>query len=109
MTFSSKMSRKGRGSHIRGGDLALGDGGVPDMNLKSTAAFFLNRLCENDRKKLLENIKALDGKTIKLGSTCSGTDVIVPVFHQTFAAINEMFGATCLHIKLKGSVRYNSF
>lgn len=109
MSFSSKMVKRGRGGNVRGGDLMVGDVDVPDMNLKSTATFFLNRLCEDDKKKLLENVKALDGNTIKLGSTCSGTDIIVPVFRRTLDAINEMFGAACLCIKPKGTVQYKSF
>ena len=68
---------------------------LPDMRLGSTAEFFVKRLSNSDIELLRSTLRALDGKTLTLGSTCSGTDVIVPVFQHTFATLCRIFGAPC--------------
>ena len=72
------------------------DGEIPEMRLGSTAGFFVRRLSEADTALLRTTLQHLDGKTITMGSTCSGTDVIVPVVEHTFAALNQIFGASRL-------------
>ena len=67
----------------------------PEMSLRATAEYFVNKLNTADRKALSTTMNALDGKTIKVGSTCSGTDVIIPVMHWTFHTLSQMFNVTC--------------
>ena len=64
----------------------------PEMNLRSTAGYFVRKLSATDRESLKATLKAMDGKTISYGSTCSGTDVCVCVMESTFAELSELFG-----------------
>ena len=82
---------KGKTTMIQRTDMATFSGNSPEMSLHATTEFFVNRLSGNERKKLAATLRSLDGKTIKTGSTCSGTDVIVPVLSCTFAALSRMF------------------
>ena len=66
----------------------------PEMNLRSTAGYFVRRLCSSDWKRLEAKMKSLDSKTITYGSTCSGTDICVCVMRATFAELCSIFGAT---------------
>ena len=65
---------------------------VPDMRLASTAEYFVKKMSVQDREALAARMKQLDGVTIKIGSTCSGTDICVPVMKQTFKKLSAMFG-----------------
>ncbi len=96
-TLSSPMmvrARRGRTTLISSDDLETFDGQIPSMSLKSTAEFFVNRLSCNDTKKLATVLQKLDGKTIRVGTTCSGTDVIIPVLSCTFETLSRMFNET---------------
>ena len=68
---------------------------LPDMSLQSTTKYFVERLSASDRNALMSTMKKLDGKCITIGSTCSGTDVIIPVMHWTFDALSQMFDVAC--------------
>ena len=70
---------------------------IPTLSLRETARFFLQRLSEADRGKLSATIKGLNGCQIKLGSTCSGTDVCVNVFRHTLQFLAEQHQATIEH------------
>lgn len=87
---------KGRTSLITRNELLRFSGDIPEMSLAATTEFFVNRLSNIDKKNLLLTLKSLDGKCIKVGSTCSGTDIIVPVITQTFATLSRLFGVPCL-------------
>lgn len=67
---------------------------LPQMRLKSTAAFFIQRLSVKDMDRLRETCSCLHNKLIRLGTTCSGTDVVINVFRETIACLNETFGAS---------------
>ena len=69
----------------------------PGMDLRETCEFFNNRLPDDEYRKLGERIRALDGKTISIGSTCSGTDVCVNVMKATMAKLNEVCGVSRQH------------
>ena len=83
---------------VKYSDLVTSVMDMPAMRLESTAEFFLGRLSDSDTASLRTTLQHLSGKTITLGSTCSGTDVIVPVVMHTFAAINRIFGVSQLII-----------
>lgn len=70
---------------------------LPDMNLRSTAAYFVGRLSLKDRELLQATMKALHSKTITYGSTCSGTDVCICVMKATFAELCKIFEAIWWH------------
>ena len=57
--------------------------------LKETARYFFDACGENYQQILLENLKSLDGKTIKIGTACSGTDICVEVLKQTVEFFNK--------------------
>lgn len=67
---------------------------VPDMSLESTAEYFVSRLTPTDRDALKSTMELLDGKSIRVGSTCSGTDIIVPVMSCTFKTLTRLFGVS---------------
>ena len=92
--FASPMlaqTWKGKTTLVRRSDMVTFSGNIPEMSLQATTEFFVNRLSSNDKKKLAATLRSLNGKTIKIGTTCSGTDVIVPVISCTFAALSRMF------------------
>ena len=82
---------KGKTTLVRRSDMVTFSGNIPEMSLQATTEFFVNRLSSNDKKKLAATLRSLNGKTIKIGTTCSGTDVVVPVMSRTFAALSRMF------------------
>ena len=83
---------RGRHRMISRGMLQNPVSNLPDMSLQSTTTYFVEKLSPSDRKALMATMKQLDGKRIRVGSTCSGTDVIIPVMHKTFHALCQMFG-----------------
>jgi len=64
---------------------------IPSLSLESTADFFVDRLTSREQGMLEATLKGLNGKCIRLGSTCSGTDIIKPVMECTFRALNKRF------------------
>lgn len=73
---------------------------IPSLGLESTADFFVDRLTSREQGMLEATLKTLDGKCIRLGSTCSGTDVIKPVMECTFRALNKRFNVPLEQIRL---------
>ena len=71
---------------------------IPGMDLRETCEFFLNRLPTNDYEKLGDRLRALDGCSISVGSTCSGTDICVGMMKATIAKLNEVFNASRHHL-----------
>ena len=67
---------------------------APAMDLRETCEFFINRLPDHDFHKMEERLRALDGKTISIGSTCSGTDICISMMKATMAKLGEMFGVS---------------
>lgn len=67
---------------------------VPHMSLESTAEYFVNRLSAADRDALRSTMQLLNGKCINVGSTCSGTDIIVPVMSCAFKALSRLFNVS---------------
>ena len=51
---------------------------MPQMRLKSTAGYFLDKLSDGDVNQLREVCQNLDGKTITVGTTCSGVRQFYP-------------------------------
>ena len=68
----------------------------PMMDLHSTALYFLNKMDPSDSQKLEDNIRSLHNCTVRVGSTCSGTDIGASVFQQTFAELSKHFGVSSL-------------
>lgn len=66
---------------------------LPSLDLKETALYFMNLLDEADFDRLKETMASLDHCIIKVGSTCSGTDIAASVVKATFAAFAEHFHA----------------
>ena len=71
---------------------------MPEMRLKSTCKYFMQKLSQQDYLKLKETARALDGVVIRTASTCSGTDVCCNIMRETFQCINEEFSVTRLYI-----------
>ena len=67
-------------------------GHAPAMALRSSCQHFLDRLCSEDLARLQENLRVLDGCTLRTASTCSGLDTCIPVVRETLAALGERFG-----------------
>ena len=64
---------------------------LPAMSLDQTAAWFVSKLDSSDRAALENTAKLLDGITISVGSTCSGTDICVPVVQATLRHLSKLF------------------
>ena len=67
------------------------DSAPPDMQLSSIAAYFVKRLSDADQKSLEARMKHLDGTTIRVGSTCLGTDLCVPAQKHTFKRLSLLY------------------
>ena len=116
------VSRGMRGKYLRiaRSMLTIGptDDNIPELSLQSTAEYFVNKLSAADSRKLQSTMRSLNGKTIKVGSTCSGTDVIIPVVKWTFHTLSRMFNVTCFPYSeytfyvflgsTQGTVQYNA-
>ena len=63
----------------------------PAMSLRASAEFFVDRLDPGDREALATTMQLLHNKCITFGSTCSGTDIIIPVMQHTFQTLSRMF------------------
>lgn len=87
---------QGRYCYIRPSDLKQMVVRPPDMSLRATAEYFVGRLSPDDKHALSETMRGLHGKCIRIGSTCSGTDVIIPVMHHTFEALSQLFNVSWL-------------
>ena len=63
------------------------------MCLGSTAEYFIGRLSSDDKQLLQEAMLKLDGSVIRVGTSCSGTDICVPVVVKTLEVLSKMFKA----------------
>ena len=67
---------------------------LPQMELRSTANYFLQKMSPFDQQKLAETLRALDGSTLRMGTTCSGTDVGANVVRLTFEELCRIHNAS---------------
>ena len=86
---------KGRFTYVNSSHLVPVSAGIPEMSMAPTAEYFVDRLSAADKDELATTLRSLDGKVITIGSTCSGTDLIIPVMKHTFATLSQMFQVTC--------------
>lgn len=56
--------------------------GPASLSLAETAEFFIHRCTPEQQHLLADQVKNLMGKTIRLGTTCSGSDIVVAVMKQ---------------------------
>ena len=72
---------------------------VPSLDLKETALYFMQRLSEEDLQRLGQTMAHLDQCTVRVGGTCSGTDIAVSVTRATLEAFSKHFNASWLTMK----------
>jgi hypothetical protein len=65
---------------------------MPGQSLQDTGEYFISKLSTEDKNALEKTAQLLDGKTISVGSTCSGTDICVPVVQATLSTLNHLYG-----------------
>ena len=84
---------RGRSQYITSKDLksAVRQPKSLSLSLTSSAQYFVDRLSPRDRRLLQENIQLLHTKRVTVGSTCSGTDIIIPVLKHTFSVLSKLF------------------
>lgn len=75
------------------------DGGVTisppeEPSLYKTSAFFMKLLDRQDFKTLQNVAHTLDGYKIRLGTTCSGSDIGVIAIKSILKEMNKQFGVT---------------
>eukprot|EP00435_Cladocopium_sp_Y103_P014574 s3958_g3.t1 len=58
---------------------------LSDLTLKQSAQFMFGRWPRERQQLLVKQLKALDGKCLRVGTTCSGSDICVAVIMQTLA------------------------
>lgn len=66
-------------------------GHLPSPTLESMAHYFLDRLTVGELDKLKRIATGLNGKTVPIGSTCSGLATTGPSIRALFNAINQRF------------------
>ena len=64
---------------------------IPEPSLFSTSEFFINLLSVKHQQRLREVALALDGRTIRLGTTCSGSDICSVAMESMIKQINLVF------------------
>lgn len=67
---------------------------LPGMSLESTAKYFIGRLDTEDYDRLADTARFLHGKTIRIGTTCSGTDGCLNVVRATLDVLKREFKAS---------------
>ena len=72
-----------------------GELSIPKCDLKETAMHFINRLGEDDLQRLEATMKSLHNSTIRIGTSCSGTDIAVSVTKATIFSLAQHFNASC--------------
>ena len=60
------------------------------MDLKATADHFVSRLSSTCREILKCSLGKLNGRTLRIGTTCSGSDICVTVVKQTVQYLNQL-------------------
>ena len=85
---------------------------IPAMSLYDTSFFFLRMLKQKDYEQLRNTAKKLDGYRLRIGTTCSGSDIGIIAIKSVLRALNREFQARCSkcgNAKLhKGNNLYNS-
>ena len=71
-------------------------GKLPQPNLVSMAHHFLDRVSMAEHNVLRDIARGLDGKTVTVGTTCSGLETGVLCTKALFQAINQRFGTNVL-------------
>ena len=61
------------------------------QSLVSTAWYYISRLSEQDYTSLKETCAYLNNRTIRVGTTCSGLESVVPILKLTAAVLNKHF------------------
>ena len=78
------------------------EAGVPRppqrASLYETAPFFLRLLSTRDYRLLQLTAQALDGHKLRIGTTCSGSDIIVTAIKATIRQLNREFNVAHLPI-----------
>ncbi|CAK9062399.1 unnamed protein product [Durusdinium trenchii] len=95
--FSDSMvveTGAGRTAYVSARDFRSAAPSLQALTLKSSAEYFVGRLSVRDRQLLRENLQSLHGKRLTFGSTCSGTDIIVPVMKQTISVLCKLFNVS---------------
>ena len=67
---------------------------LPGLDLCETTDYFRNLLSQTDLQKLHQTMKCLDGRVIRVGTTCSGTDIGVSTLKLTILSLAKHFGVT---------------
>lgn len=65
------------------------------MCFTQTAKFFVSQMSETMRKDLADTVHLLDQQEIRIGTTCSGSDIIVPVIGKTIDFLNMSQANRC--------------
>eukprot|EP00435_Cladocopium_sp_Y103_P050845 s1634_g15.t1 len=60
------------------------------MDLKATCSHFLQCCDPIYRDKIFEMVKHLSGRTLRLATACSGTDICITVIKQTLQQLNQL-------------------
>lgn len=69
---------------------------IPKPDLRETCDFFMGICDPVYQCKIFDTILSLDRSTIRIGTTCSGSDIVITVFKQTLAALNKQKAAPAL-------------
>ena len=66
-----------------------------ELSLFHTSWFFLHMLSSSDRERLRSTAENLNGCTLKVGTTCSGTDISVTALKSIIKMMNSEFRWDC--------------
>ena len=69
---------------------------IPKPSLYATSEFFLRMLRSRAYGMVQKAAQNLDGKTLKIGTACSGSDICVVAVQAMLEAINKEFQVGCL-------------
>jgi len=70
-----------------------------DLSLAEAAEYYFQRGGASFQEKLMEQLRKLSGKTLRVGTTCSGCDICVTVLRQTvehFNATQDLLSQECM-------------
>ena len=63
-----------------------------EQTLRESARYFLELMPDDLKTSLGNAMRIANGKTIRIGTSCSGIDVCITVFRETISFLNQMFG-----------------
>lgn len=69
-----------------------------EPSLYCTSYFFLKLLSKEQYKLLERTARALDGRKLRIGTTCSGCDIGVTAVKSVLKMINREFSVSCLQL-----------